>query len=329
MDRLSATPEDLPALELRPLRRLDLEGDEGTGHPGHVASASGVVRRGVFAYVIGDDQLDLAVYDLSGDAPGSLRRALEGELPSDPEERARDKPDLEALTTVPPFEGCPYGGLLGLGSGSNERRDGGFFWALDADGSLEGEPSQVDLSPLYRELRGELGEINVEGACVFGERLWLFNRGNKSSPNAVAEVALPDLSASLRGDLEIDPEEMAGLNAYELGDLDGVDLCFSDATPLSDELVVFTASAEEDGADGGIRGSVVGTIDADGTVHRLRTIDRKWKVEGVDAKIDTGVVDLVFVCDQDDPEEPSPLLTATMPLEARFERDGGSDRVPE
>jgi hypothetical protein len=86
--------------------------------------------------------------------------------------------------------------------------------------------------------------------------------------------------------------------------------------------VVFTASAEEDGGggrDGGIRGSVVGTIDADGVVHRLRTIDRRWKVEGVDAKIDTGVVDLVFVCDQDDPDEPSPLLTATMPLEARFE----------
>ena len=55
-------------------------------------------------------------------------------------------------------------------------------------------------------------------------------------------------------------------------------------------------------------------------MQRLRTIDREWKVEGVDAKIDTGVVDFVFVCDQDEPETPSPLLTATMPLEARFEQ---------
>jgi hypothetical protein len=288
-----------------------------------VASASGVVRRGVFAYVIGDDQVDLAIFDLSSDRPGTLRRVLDGELPDDAEGRAREKPDLEALTTVPPFEGCPYGGLLGLGSGSNERRDAGFFWALDADGSLRGDPHRVELAPLYGALREKLGEINIEGACVFGDGLWLFNRGNSDdTPNAVAEVSLPDLGETLRGDLELDPEELAGLRAYELGDLDGVELCFSDATPLSDRLVVFTASAEEDGGgggDGGIRGSVVGTIDAEGVVHRLRTIDRRWKVEGVDAKIDTGVVDLVFVCDQDDPEEPSPLLTATMPLEARFE----------
>ena len=328
IDQQSISPEDLPDLELRPLRQLDLESEPGEERAPHIASASGVVRRGVFAYVIGDDELDLAVFDLSGDRPGTLRRALEGELPSDADARAKEKPDLEALTTVPPFEGSPYGGILGLGSGSNERRDGGFFWALDADGSLRDDPRQLDLSPLYRVLREQLGEINVEGACVFGDRLWLFNRGNRGdSPNAVAELALPDLGESLRGDLEIDPEELSGLRAYELGDLDGVDLCFSDATPLSDRLVVFTASAEEDnpdGPDGGIRGSVVGTIDDEGVVHRLRTIDRKWKVEGVDAKIDTGVVDLVFVCDQDEPGTPSPLLTATMPLDAKFEQDAGS-----
>jgi hypothetical protein len=321
VDRQSVSPEELPALELRPLRTLALETGSGEERPPHVASASGVVRRGVFAYVIGDDQLDLAVFDLSGDRPGTLRKALAGELPSDADDRAREKPDLEALTTVPPFEGCPYGGLLGLGSGSNDRRDSGFFWALDADGSLRDEPRQVDLSPLYGALRSELGEINVEGACVFGDHLWLFNRGNQGdAPNAVAELALTELGESLQGDLEIDPEELSGLRAYELGDLDGVALCFSDATPISDRLVVFTASAEADGPGGGIRGSVVGTIDSDGVVHRLRTIDRRWKVEGVDAKIDTGVLDLVFVCDQDEPEAPSPLLTATMPLDAKFEQ---------
>ena len=321
MDRQSVSPEELPDLELRPLRQLELEPGSGDSDRPHVASASGVVRRGVFAYVVGDDQLELAVFDLSAEGAGTLRKALAGELPGDASDRAKEKPDLEALTTVPPLEESPYGGLLGLGSGSNERRDRGFFWSLDADGSLRDDPRQIELSPLYGTLRRELGEINVEGACVFGDRLWLFNRGNQGdAPNAVAEVALPDLGESLHGDLELDPEELSGLRAYELGDLDGVGLCFSDATPLSDHLVAFTASAEEDGPDGGIRGSVVGTIDADGVVHRLRTIDRRWKVEGVDAKIDTGVVDLVFVCDQDDPSAPSPLLTATMPLDAQFEQ---------
>ena len=94
-------------------------------------------------------------------------------------------------------------------------------------------------------------------------------------------------------------------------------LTFSDATPLADELLVFTASAE---GDDGIRGSVVGTLDPGGDVRRLRTIDRRYKVEGVHASIDTGVVDFLFVCDQDDPDEPSPLLSAAMPLDAALER---------
>ena len=100
--------------------------------------------------------------------------------------------------------------------------------------------------------------------------------------------------------------------------MDGVALCFSDATALSDDLVCFTASAEGD-EDGDIRGSVVGTISVGGEVSRLRTIDRKWKVEGVHAAVDTGVIDFVFVCDQDDEAVASPLLTASMPLEAGIE----------
>ena len=93
--------------------------------------------------------------------------------------------------------------------------------------------------------------------------------------------------ASLREDLRIDAHELANVRSYELGDIDGVELTFSDATPIAEQLLVFTASAEAE--DGRICGSVVGTLEPDGTVERLRTIDRKWKVEGVHAAIDTGV----------------------------------------
>jgi hypothetical protein len=76
-----------------------------------------------------------------------------------------------------------------------------------------------------------------------------------------------------------------------------VPLTFSDATPLADELVAFTASAEPGsdphGTGSAIRGSVVGTIDGDGRVERLRTIDRKWKVGGVYASIDARVIDFL------------------------------------
>jgi hypothetical protein len=313
-------PEDLPPLELRQLRELDLSEAPAEGMRPQVASASGVVRRGDFVYVIGDDMLQLAVFEIAASKPGELTGVLPGELTGDERERAAHKPDLEALTALPPVEGEPHGGLLGLGSGSGPERDRGFFCSFAADGSLAGEPRVIDFHPVYEQLRGELGgEINIEGAAVFEECLWLFHRANEGDgPNAVAEFRLADLSRTLASDEVVDPGELSELREYELGEIDGVRVCFSDATTLTGELVCFTASAESPD-DGGIRGSVVGTIDAGGEVHRLRTIDPRWKVEGVDATLDTGVISFLFVCDQDDPGTPSPLLSATMPVDARFD----------
>jgi hypothetical protein len=118
MDRRSSTLEELPPLELRALRGLDLADPPEEGLPSHVSSASGVVRRGDFVYVIGDDLLFLGVFRLSQPAPGTLRRVLPGPARAD----AEDKPDLEVLTLLPPFAGHPFGALLGLGSGSAPRR---------------------------------------------------------------------------------------------------------------------------------------------------------------------------------------------------------------
>ena len=317
MDRERAQPEDLPPLELRKLRDLDVSRARGSDRGPFIYAASAVVRRGDFTYVIGDDELELAVFALSTGEPGELRRVLSGELPDDRDERKREKADLEALTTIPPFEGAAYGGLLGLGSGSKPTRDRGFFWRFAADGSLADDPEPIDLRPLYEALRERITELNVEGAAVLGDRFLLFHRGNaEGSHNAVVEVGLEQLLDSLRGDRDLDPSELERVVEYELGELDQVPLAFSDATALTDELVVFTASAEGGGSsydDGKIHGSVVGTIDSDGSVRRLRTIDRKWKVEGVHASIEAGVIEFVFVCDQDSEDEPSPLLSATMP----------------
>jgi hypothetical protein len=322
MKRESATPEHLPPLDLLKLRDLDVAEPSGPGRPAHLSAASGVVRRGDFVYVIGDDELHLGVFRLSSSAPGRLARVLSGDLPDDHGERSSVKPDLEALTVLPPFEGHPYGALLGLGSGSTPERDRGFVCRFAADGSIAGEPDELDLGPLYRLLREHVAELNVEGAATMGERLWLLHRGTShEGSNLVAELSLEQLMRSLRADLCLDAQELESLRRYDLGDIDGVELAFSDATPIADELLVFTASAEAD--DGRIRGSVVGTLALDGSVKRLRTIDRRWKVEGVHGSIDTGVLDFTFVCDQDDPEAPAPLLSATMPLEGRLEYTEG------
>jgi hypothetical protein len=154
-----------------------------------------------------------------------------------------------------------------------------------------------------------------------GDRLWLLPRGKHTrTANVVAELALDAVVASLDGDRRIDVAELAAVRQYDLGEPDGVKVTFGDITPVAGELLVFTASAE---GDDGIRGSVVGTIDLGGEVRRMRTIDRRYKVEGVHAAIDTGVLDLLFVCDQDDPQAASPLLSASMPVDAAFEHDAG------
>ena len=190
--------------------------------------------------------------------------------------------------------------------------------ALGADGGLAEEPREISLEPVYSLLREHVAELNVEGAATMGERLWLLQRGNSElGSNLVAELSLDDVMRSLRDDLTIDAHELEAVRSYDLGEIEGVELTFSDATPIAERMLVFTASAEAD--DGTIRGSVVGTLDLDGSVRRLRTIDRRWKVEGVHAAIDTGVLDFTFVCDQDDPDAPSPLLSATMPVDGKLE----------
>lgn len=321
MDGQRAEPEGLAELELREIRQLDLERPPDQGLPAKIASASGVARRGDFVYVIGDDMLEIGVFGLATGEPGTLRRVFEGDLPSDEEARGAAKPDLEALTTLPPVEGQPNGGLFGLGSGSGAGRDRGFYWSFAVDGSLQGEPQAIALSPAYDALRAELGgEINIEGAAVFEDSLWLFHRGNEGEvANAVAELNLGELAKTLAVDLSVDAYELSRLRTYELGEIEGTPICFSDATTLTDGLICFTGSAEDE-ETGAIRGSVVGTIDGDGNVHRLRTIDRRWKVEGVDATVDTGVVSFLFVCDQDEPAAPAPLLSATMSVDPRFDR---------
>ena len=323
MTKEEATHEDLPPLDLRRVRDLDLREPPEEGQSAHLASASGIAKRGTFVYVVGDELLQLGVFELAGGDPGELRRVFKGALTGDSEERKRDKPDLEGLTTLPPVDGEPERRAARPGFGLESRpRPGLLLVAAAGRLFLDGEPRTIDFSPVYNVIREELsGEINIEGAAVLGERLWLFHRANRGeAPNTVAEFELGDLSKTLREDQVVDPGELAEIRAYELGDLDGVPLCFSDATALTDQLVCFSASAEGS-EDGDIRGSVVGTISSSGSVRRLRTIDSQWKVEGVHATVDSGVIDFLFVCDQDDPGTPSPLLSATMPIDRALDED--------
>ena len=301
-------------VRLRKLRDLTLS-NTVEGRPPHLSAGSGLVRRGDFVYVIGDDELDLAVFSLSDGQPGELVRLFEGVLPVDQGERGEEKPDLEAITALPPFRFNPFGALLALGSGSGESRDKGFAWSLDEDGSLRGFPRVVDLSDLYDFLEEHVsGALNIEGVAVAGdERLALFQRGNfEDGENLVMYLSLDRVVSQLTSDFAIESSELVEVKRFELGKLGGIELNFSDADSLPDGRLVFAAATEDD--EGACAGSVVGVIGANAELERMERVDDdSIKLEGLDAVVSDDLIHLFLVSDADDVEAPSPLLSATLP----------------
>ena len=76
MRTVGAPREQLPPLELRRLRDLDLSVPPAEGRPAHIASASGIAKRGNFVYVVGDDLFEVGVFGLAGGEPGAARRVV-------------------------------------------------------------------------------------------------------------------------------------------------------------------------------------------------------------------------------------------------------------
>lgn len=302
-------------LRTRQRRLLTLEAPEFPHRPAHVATASGLVRVGAWLYVVADDSLHLAVFPAEGDAPGRSVRLFPGELPLEHDARKAAKPDLEALCLLPPFEDFPHGALLALPSGSTPHRMRGALVPLAADGTLSGEPRAVDFTDVYAQLARELGPLNVEGAAMTGPRLRLLNRGN----GARGVDALVDLDGerTLRalGAGRVGADVVRTVRRWELGQAGGVRLTFTDASPLPDGRLVFTAAAEDTRdayADGPVKGSAVGVLAADGTPLFLDAVDTVVKLEGVDARVEGGRIHLLLVADADDVAVAAPLLEAVL-----------------
>ena len=296
---------------MRRLRGLDLEAGSSEGGKSFIAAASGLIHTGHSLCVIADDALDLAVFPGEGEAPGRLARLLPGEAPADESERKSRKPDFEALTLLPAFEGAPDGALLALESGSKSSRERGAVIVLSAEGALDARARVLDVAPLYEALRrDELPELNIEGAPVSAGRMFLMQRGNgPSAVNATVELSLEGVLAAMAAQRPLDESLMVEVVHHDLGDVDGVRLCFSDAAPLDDRRLVYMAAAEGD--DGSFAGAVIGIIEADGRLGRQESLEPPVKVEGV-ALAPDGAGQLLLVADGDDPDSPAPLLAASL-----------------
>ncbi len=302
---------------LQRIRALDLVEPPSPGRPAHLSAASSLVRVGNFLYVVADDEHHLGVFGATGQGAGTLLRLFDGELPQSRATRKKKKPDVEALVLLPPFARFTHGALFGLGSGSRPNRRRGVLLGLGADGAVNGGPVAVDLSPMFVPLDDEFSKLNIEGAVVAGGELRLFQRGNKRAGNALVRYRLAEVRDLLRRGGRSEPLRPSAIQRVELGEIDGIPLCFTDAAALPGGGMVFTAVAEETGdsvSDGACEGAALGMLGPEGRLRFLDRLERPLKIEGVEAQVEGSAVRLLLVTDADDASVPAVLYSAAIPM---------------
>ncbi len=299
-------------IQLTQLRELTLSAPSDPTRHDYLCAASGLVKVGGFFYVVADDENHLGVFRANTDEPGKLIRLFAGALPDTKRKRKGKKPDLEALVCLPPFARYPTGALLCVASGSTPNRNTGALLALDADGAIVGQPVSIDLTATYDGLTKEIPKLNIEGAAVIDDDLVLMQRGNhQGSRNACIRFSLPDVLDRLGSANSLGALVPTAFEFVDLGEIDGVRLCFSDVATVPGVGLAFTAIAEathDDYLDGACVGSAVGIIDAHRHVRHVERLSGSPKVEGIHAELVGQMLQLWLVTDADDENTPAQLL---------------------
>jgi hypothetical protein len=229
------------------------------------------------------------------------------------------KPDFEAACTVPVGGGD---GVLLLGSGSTRARMRVSLLTLaGADKTAPGFTA-TDLEPVYHDVAAALGlrveQLNLEGACLVGDRLRWFQRGNAAAgvPTACADVDAAALVAAVTGEGPAGGVAPGAVRRYDLGEVGGVALAVTDAVALPGGRVLVSAAAEDTPNavdDGPVLGAALALLDDDGVVAIAELPDSArgpYKVEGLAVSAATADgLRLVAVVDADDPALPSERLT--------------------
>jgi hypothetical protein len=113
----------------------------------------------------------------------------------------------------------------------------------------------------------------------------------------------------------VPPPVLESIRAYDLGELDGVRLTFSDAEHLGEGRILYSASAE-DGETGRIAGSVLGVIEANGQARWAELLDAdgspfEGKIEGLTRDL-RSACKVHFVIDDNDETIPSKIYEALL-----------------
>ena len=244
------------------------------------------------SWVVGDDSPELFCVDTTKQmmAHYPLYHAdsiADGRVPS------RFKYDFEAIAHYTPHK---KNELLIFGSGSwSPMRDTCLLYNID-EKKLVAHKSiralldkMIDQSPLGKD---SLRRINIEGAAIIGQTLYMAHRGGDKSPNVLFSMLAQDFVLYLTTDPALPPA--FEWREVELPAIDGFKSGFSSLAPLSDTELLFTASVEasdEPPFDGKIMGSFVGILPLDATqkpqydlLHEADGSARISKLESISLK---------------------------------------------
>ncbi|MFH2007774.1 MAG: hypothetical protein ABI333_14425 [bacterium] len=323
------TAKHSSALEAQVVARRELRystsAEASLGRPDHVRAGSSLSWFGGRLAVLQDDASFVALVDPSSGAVESIALPADaaGRRVFDGAEGKANKPDFEC-SVVARVDGKEV--LLALGSGSTARRE--TVAVLRADDLRAGEAGGARLVPapaLYYSLRACLpfagSELNLEGAVLVGDkRLWLFQRGNGAQRgdlepvSSTCELSWSRFWSYLNSAELAPPPEIHAVVNYELGDIEGVPLTFTDATLCpSSSTVLYVASAEDSPdtfRDGEVLGASVGLI-SEAEVPWTWLLDEhgerlRDKLEGV--ALHPTLRGRAFICiDPDDSTRPAEL----------------------
>ncbi len=304
-------------ITLEKLRDLDLIAPLQPGRAAFISAASGLVRIDDRLYIIADDENHLAIFDMHDAEPGRCIQLRAGVLAAPKAQRKKQKADLESLARLPMFTDYPHGALLAMGSGSLPNRSSAFLLALDFAGQVYDEPRAIDLSAWYARLSESFPALNIEAAVVSGQEFCLLQRGGKSgSRNACIRLPLAAVLSSLEKGDQLDGDIPMTMQVCDLGDIDGLPLCFSDAAALSDGRLMFTAITEDSNNsvdDGPCGGAAVGILSRDGVVDQLEIVRPTVKIEGIALRETEKDIEILLVSDDDDPTLASALYRSRFP----------------
>ncbi len=261
-----------------------------------LSAASGLVHRDGLLYSVADDGLELLRTDLSG---GSAVRLPLSDASSRTYIAKSKKPDFEALISAGRE-------LIAIGSGSTSAR----CLAISLDPETLARRT-IDLRPLYNALSSHIHELNIEGAVVTEEAVFLAQRGNGArKENALVRLDRGVFERELASGV-LTSACLHGVIPVALDSFEGVSLSLTDLCSGPGSQIIFTAAAEATENpydDGVVAGSIVGVIDRLGLATR-RVMAPGVKLEGVCWFGN----ELRLVADPDDPDARAPLFRAPWP----------------